>query len=118
MSVSYKDYYKTLGVSRTASTEEISKAYKKLAKKYHPDLNPDDKKAEEHFREINEANEVLKDPEKRKMYDQLGPDWQNGQQFNGQNFRRPPGFENIRFSQTLCCTTALRIHPRALEKAT
>ncbi len=93
MGVEFKDYYKTLGVSRTASTDEISKAYKKLARKYHPDLNQNDKKAEECFKEVSEANEVLKDPEKRKMYDQLGPDWKNNQQF-----RRPPGFENMRSS--------------------
>lgn len=92
MSVAYKDYYKILGVSKNASDDDINKAYKKLARKYHPDLNQNDKKAEERFKEVNEANEVLKDPQKRKMYDQLGPNWQNGQ-----NFQRPPGFENMRF---------------------
>lgn len=73
MAVSYKDYYKLLGVEREAKAEEISKAYKKLARKYHPDLNPGDKQAEEKFKEINEAYEVLKDPEKRKLYDSSGP---------------------------------------------
>ncbi|MDD6181963.1 MAG: J domain-containing protein [Desulfovibrionaceae bacterium] len=92
MAVSYKDYYKVLGVERGASADAISKAYKKLARQYHPDLNPNDKSAEEKFKEINEAYEVLKDPEKRRMYDQLGPDWQNGQQFGG------PGFENMHFT--------------------
>lgn len=92
MSMEYKDYYKTLGVEKSATQEEVSKAYKKLARKNHPDLNQGDKKSEERFKEINEAHEVLKDPEKRKMYDQLGPNWQNGQ-----NFRRPPGFENAHF---------------------
>lgn len=93
MAVSYKDYYKLLGVERGTKTEEISKAYKKLARKYHPDLNPGDKQAEEKFKEINEAYEVLKDPEKRKLYDQLGPNWQHGQQFQGE-----PGYENVHFT--------------------
>lgn len=93
MAVSYKDYYKLLGVERTASAEEIAKAYKKLARKYHPDLNPNNTEAEEKFKEINEAYEVLKDAEKRKLYDHLGPDWQHGQQFQG-----APGFENMQFN--------------------
>ncbi len=71
----YKDYYKILGVAKSASQEEIKKAYRKLAMKYHPDKNKDDKKAEERFKEIGEAYEVLKDPEKRKRYDQLGANW-------------------------------------------
>lgn len=81
MSVSYKDYYKVLDVSRSASTEEITKAYKKLARKYHPDLNQGDSTAEEKFKDVNEAHEVLKDPEKRKLYDQLGANWKDGQHF-------------------------------------
>ncbi|MBO4300855.1 MAG: DnaJ domain-containing protein [Desulfovibrio sp.] len=93
MAVAYKDYYKLLGVDRGAAAADISKAYKKLARKYHPDLNPGDKVAEEKFKEINEAYEVLKDPEKRKLYDQLGPNWQHGQQFQGE-----PGFENVHFT--------------------
>lgn len=93
MAVSYKDYYKLLGVERSAATEEIAKAYKKLARKHHPDLNPGDSSAEEKFKEINEAYEVLKDSEKRKLYDQLGPNWKDGQQFQG-----APGFENMNFN--------------------
>ncbi|GAB6162747.1 J domain-containing protein [Desulfothermus naphthae] len=92
MAVKYKDYYKILGVSRNATQEEINKAFKKLAKKYHPDFNPNNKEAEEKFKEINEAYEVLKDPEKRKRYDMLGANWEHGQ-----NFEPPPGFENVRF---------------------
>lgn len=94
MAVEYKDYYQTLGVSKSAGKEELSKAFKKLARKYHPDLNPNDKDAETKFKEINEAYEVLKDPEKRKMYDQLGPNWEQYQQGG---FQRPPGYENVQF---------------------
>lgn len=71
----YKDYYKTLGVDKNATTDEIKKAYRKLALKYHPDKNPDDIEAENKFKEVTEANEVLSDPEKRKKYDQLGSNW-------------------------------------------
>src|ERR1700760_4869767 len=67
-----KDYYGTLGVKKTASTEEIRKAFRKAARKYHPDVNPNDKKAEEKFKEISEANDVLSDEKKRKVYDQVG----------------------------------------------
>ena len=63
------DYYKVLGVDKKASTEEIKKAYRKLARKYHPDLNPNDVEAEKNFKRVNEANEVLSDPDKRKKYD-------------------------------------------------
>ena len=68
----FKDYYEILGVSKTATLEDIKKAYRKLARKYHPDLNPGDKEAEVRFKELNEANEVLSDPEKRQTYDQFG----------------------------------------------
>ncbi len=80
----YKDYYKILGVDKKASQEDIKKAFRKLAVKYHPDKNPGDKKAEEKFKEINEAYEVLKDPEKRKKYDELGENWRHFQQAGGQ----------------------------------
>src|SRR5574340_1230232 len=95
----YKDYYKILGVSKSASAEDIKKAFRKLARKYHPDVNPGDKKAEEKFKEINEAYEVLSDSDKRRKYDTLGPNWQ--EMFGGMggagsagrrgaNFRAPP----------------------------
>lgn len=76
----FKDYYKILGVEKDATQEEIKKAYRKLALKYHPDRNPDNKQSEEKFKEITEANEVLSDPEKRKKYDQLGANWKYYQQ--------------------------------------
>jgi len=79
--VDYKDYYKVLGVKKTATADEIKKAYRKLAVKYHPDKNPGDKAAEEKFKEANEANEVLSDPEKRKKYDELGENWQQYDQY-------------------------------------
>ncbi|MGC1240476.1 MAG: J domain-containing protein [Chryseosolibacter sp.] len=76
----YKDYYQVLGVDNKASQEEIKKAYRKLAVKYHPDKNPGNKTAEEKFKELSEANEVLGDPEKRKQYDKLGANWKQYQQ--------------------------------------
>ena len=84
----YKDYYKILGVAKTASPDEIKKAYRRLAVKYHPDKNPGDKGAEERFKEISEANDVLSDPEKRKKYDSLGENWRNFQESNNARHRR------------------------------
>ncbi len=88
MQHNYKDYYKILSVARDASADEIRKAYRKLARKFHPDLNPNNKAAEEKFKEVNEAYEVLSKADKRKQYDSLGSNWQDGQ-----NFQAPPGFE-------------------------
>ncbi|MBE0570422.1 MAG: J domain-containing protein [Ignavibacteriaceae bacterium] len=79
----FKDYYKILGVEKTATKDEISKAFRKLAVKYHPDKNPNNKAAEEKFKEITEANEVLSDPEKRKKYDALGANWRQHQSGGG-----------------------------------
>ena len=77
----YIDYYKILGLSKGASDKEIKSAYRKLARKYHPDLNPNNKEAERRFKEVNEANEVLGNPENRKKYDQYGKDWKHAEQF-------------------------------------
>jgi curved DNA-binding protein len=89
MPVQYKDYYQSLGVTRTASDVEIKKAFRKLAREFHPDVAKDKKRAEEKFKEINEAYEVLSDPDKRKKYDELGANWKSGAEF-----RPPPGWEN------------------------
>lgn len=86
----YKDYYKILQVDRNATSDEIKSAYRKLAMKYHPDRNPGNKEAEAKFKEINEAYEVLSDPQKRKLYDSLGTNWQQGD-----NFEPPPDFGNF-----------------------
>lgn len=75
------DYYKVLEIEKNASIDDIKKAYRKLARKYHPDLNPNDESAKRKFQQINEANEVLSDPEKRKKYDQYGKDWQHAEEF-------------------------------------
>lgn len=80
----FVDYYKVLGIEKTATLKEIKSAYRKLARKHHPDLNPNDKDAKRKFQVINEANEVLSDPEKRKKYDQYGKDWQLSEEFEKQ----------------------------------
>jgi len=87
--MNYRDYYKVLGVTKGATQEEIKKAYRALAQKYHPDKTKGDKGAEDRFKEINEANEVLSDPEKRKKYDQFGQDWKHYQEAGAQ----PGGFD-------------------------
>jgi len=90
MAVQFKDYYEVLGVPRAANEDVIRKSFRKLARQYHPDVAKDKKVAEEKFKEINEAYEVLSDPEKRKKYDQLGQNWKQGAEF------RPPGWQNMR----------------------
>ena len=77
----YKDYYQVLGIAKNASEKEIKQAFRKLARKHHPDVNPGDRGAESKFKEINEAHEVLSDPEKRRKYDQLGANWKQYEQY-------------------------------------
>src|SRR5271170_4948233 len=88
MAVEFKDYYEILGVPRAASQGDIHRAFRKLALKHHPDVAKDKANAEERFKEINEANEVLSDPEKRKKYDALGANWKQGQ-----DIRPPPNWQ-------------------------
>jgi len=95
MPVQYKDYYQTLGVPRTASADDIKKSFRKLAREFHPDVAKDKKKAEEKFKEINEAYEVLSDADKRGKYDELGADWKSGAEF-----RPPPGHGGFGDGQT------------------
>lgn len=92
----FKDYYKVLGLSKTASSDDIKKAYRKIAVKYHPDKNPGDKKAEDIFKQANEANQVLGDPEKRKKYNELGSNWEQYERGGGQN---QGGFDWSRYKQ-------------------
>src|SRR5260221_1490687 len=91
----YQDYYKRLGVSNNADEKEIKKAFRKLARQFHPDVNPGDKDAEKHFKELNEAYEVLSDADKRAKYDQLGSNYQQWQRSGGQG-----GFNWGDFSQS------------------
>ena len=103
----FKDYYQTLGVNKSATGDEIKKAFRKLAVKYHPDRNPDNKAAEERFKEISEAYEILSDPEKRQKYDQFGQYWQQAGQsgWPGQG-----GARNVDFGVlTLVNTARLKI---------
>lgn len=90
--MAFIDYYKVLGVDRTASQDDIKKAFRKLARKYHPDLNPNDPTAKEKFQALNEANEVLSDPEKRKKYDEYGEHWRHAEEFEAQKKQQAGGF--------------------------
>jgi curved DNA-binding protein len=90
----FKDYYKILEIPKTASPEEVKKAYRKLARKYHPDLNPNNLESEKKFKEINEANEVLSHPENRKKYDQYGKDWKHADAFESQKNNQQQSYRN------------------------
>ena len=94
------DYYKILGIDKTATSKDIKNAYRKLARKFHPDLNPNDKNAKTNFQQINEANEVLSDPEKRKKYDQYGKDWQHADDYKKakQYQNQSPNSDESRYS--------------------
>lgn len=103
----FVDYYQILGISRTASEAEVKKAYRKLARKYHPDVNPNNKEAERKFKQINEANEVLSDPVKRKKYDDYGSDWKHAEAFeeakkqqagSNRSYQRPTAFDSEDYS--------------------
>ena len=96
----YIDYYKVLGLNKNATEKDIKSAYRKLARKYHPDLNPNDKDAKKKFQEINEANEVLSDPEKRKKFDQYGEDWKHAEEFEKANQTQQQSTNSRKRTQT------------------
>jgi len=99
--MTFIDYYKILGIEKKATAVDIKSAYRKLARKYHPDLNPNDADAKKNFQQINEANEVLSDPEKRKKYDKYGKDWQHAEQFeNAKQYQEHPSdFSGQKYSR-------------------
>ncbi len=99
--MNFIDYYKILGIEKKATANDIKNAYRKLARKYHPDLNPKDADAKKNFQQINEANEVLSDPEKRKKYDKYGKDWQHADQFENakQNQEQSSDFRHQKYSR-------------------
>ncbi len=94
----FVDYYHTLGIDKSATAKDIKNAYRKLARKYHPDLNPTDKDAKRKFQQINEANEVLSDPEKRRKYDQYGNDWKHAQGYENstQDYKNTSDQDQVR----------------------
>ncbi len=102
-----KDYYKDLGVDKGANDADIKKAFRKQARKYHPDVNPNDAKAEARFKEINEAYEVLGDPEKRKKYDTMGDSFSQGYNPRGSGFE---GYSPVIFKTILSVAVALNIY--------
>lgn len=108
----YKDYYQILGVSRNADASEIKKAFRKLARQYHPDMNPGDPQAEARFKDINEAYEVLSDPDKRKKYDQFGMHWQRYQRMGG----RPEDFDWTRWAAPGGGAQYRNVTPEDLER--
>ena len=96
--MNFIDYYKVLGVNKKATAAAIKKAYRKLARKYHPDVNPNNPEAEKKFKQINEANEVLSDPEKRKKYDQYGKDWEHAEAFEKEKQQRGSAYTGYTYS--------------------
>ena len=117
--MAYIDYYKVLGVDKSASSKEIKKAYRQLARLYHPDMNPNDKKAEERFKQINEAYEVLGNSKNRAKYDKYGKDWQQSEAFEkAQRQGRNPfgnGFEGLLIPmQTISPTSSRRYSAKRL----